>query len=341
MSDATVFCIRQAMEEVLMGQDLDEHRAAEVMEALTDDTVPAVLAGAFLTALRCKGETADEIRGFANTMRKLAIRPELPADSTAVDIVGTGGDGSGSLNISTGSALLAAASGLTVVKHGNRSVSSKSGSADVLEHLGMTLPADAEAVTQALADSGFTFLFAPYFHPAMKAVAPVRQVLAIRTVFNVLGPLTNPARPPFAVIGAYSEPLARLMADALSGMEVERAFVIHGEPGWDEATPVGPFVLFDVRDGQVRREVRDPKDYRMRRCTAADLQGGDAAYNADRLAAALSGKEQGAHVDALVLGAALALEVTGTTQSMRASMSHAREAINAGRGRALLASLKA
>lgn len=333
--DATAL-LKAALNDVLARRDLDEAMAGDVMQALTDESVPAALSASLLTALRCKGETAEEIRGFANAMRRLAIRPELPQTSAAVDIVGTGGDGSGSLNISTGSALLAAACGLTVVKHGNRSVSSKSGSADVLEKLGMVLPADAEQASAALKHSGFTFLFAPYFHPAMKAVAPVRQAMAIRTVFNILGPLSNPAQPPFGVIGAFSEAMAELMAHALAGMEIERVFVIHGEPGWDEATPVGPFILFDVHGGKVEREVRDPKDYRMRRCQAADLAGGDADYNARRLSAALTGTDAGPHLDALVLGAALALEVTGTTHSLRASMSQAREAINAGRGRQLL-----
>ena len=155
--------------------------------------------------------------------------------------MGTGGDGSGSLNLSTGAALLAAACGLPVVKHGNRSVSSKSGSADVLEALGVTLPADPAAARALLDATNFTFLFAPNFHPAMKAIAPVRRALGVRTVFNILGPLTNPAAPPFAMIGAFDLPTARLLADTLAGMPIQRCFVVHGEPGWDEATPVGPF----------------------------------------------------------------------------------------------------
>ncbi len=335
MADLEIKHVRAALEKVLSGEHLGEDEAGDVMHALTAD-IPPALAASFLTALRCKGEHADEIRGFAKVMRELAIRPDLPSNIAAVDIVGTGGDGSGSVNISTGSALLAAAAGLTVVKHGNRSVSSKSGSADVLEKLGVELPATKDEVVATLATYGFTFLFAPYFHPAMKNVAPVRGAMGIRTVFNILGPLTNPMRPPFGVIGAYSEAMAKLMAEALSGMDIERVFVIHGEPGWDEATPVGPFVLFDVTPGSVVREVRDPVDYRIRRCAVEDLAGGDADYNAQALSKVLRGQDGGPHLDALVLGAALALEVTGTTKSFRASMSHAREAINAGRGASLL-----
>ncbi|MEO1575714.1 MAG: anthranilate phosphoribosyltransferase, partial [Pseudomonadota bacterium] len=231
--------------------------------------------------------------------------------------------------------------GVPVIKHGNRSVSSKSGSADVLENLGLPMPMDEAATARALREVGFTFLFAPFYHPAMKAVAPVRQGMGIRTVFNILGPLTNPAAPPFAVIGAFSRPMAKLMADALSGMPIERAFVIHGEPGWDEATPIGAYDLFDVRPGQVLSERRDPKDDKFARCSVEALAGGDAAQNAKALSDVLTGRVQDAHYDALVLGASLSLEVTGTTSSRRAAVAAAKEAINAQRGRHVLDALAA
>src|SRR5690606_17542735 len=177
---------------------------------------------------------------------------------------------------SAGSALLAAAAGGPVVKHGNRSISSRSGSADVLAALGVPLPLDEQAAGRCLAHCGFTFLFAPHYHPAMKHIAPVRAALGVRTVFNVLGPLSNPAAPPFHVIGAFSEPLAALMAETLAGMDVERAFVVHGVAGWDEATPAGPFVCYDVRGGsggpaKVVRTVRDPRDYGIDECALDGL----------------------------------------------------------------------
>src|SRR5690606_18700077 len=196
-------------------------------------------------ALRAKGVTAEELRGFAMGMRSLARRPKIARGMDAVDIVGTGGDRSGSYNISTGASLLTAAAGLPVVKHGNRSVSSKSGSADVLQALGLSLPLDEERAAECLAATNFTFLFAPHYHPAMKAIAPVRAAMGVRTVFNILGPLSNPAEPPFHVTGAFTEPTARLMAEAMSGMPLQRAFVVHGSGGWDEPTPVGPFLLLD------------------------------------------------------------------------------------------------
>ena len=202
------------------------------------------MAGAILAAIRSKGVVAQELRGFARAMRKLARRPNIPEKLRAIDIVGTGGDASGSLNISTGTALLTAACGVPVVKHGNRSVSSRAGSADVLEALGLKLPLDEQGAAACLKATNFTFLFAPYYHPAMKAIAPVRAALGVRTVFNILGPLSNPAQPPLHVLGAFSLDVARLMADTLSGLDIERAFVIHGAEGWDEPTPIGPFTLF-------------------------------------------------------------------------------------------------
>jgi len=234
---------RELLERLLARQDLAEADASSLLAHLTDAALAPAMAGALLAALRSKGVTASELRGFARAMRARALHPQVPAGTPTVDIVGTGGDSSGSLNISTGTALLVAACGVRVVKHGNRSVSSRAGSADVLEALGLTLPLDEVAAMECLAACGFTFLFAPHFHPAMRAVAPVRAALGVRTVFNILGPLTNPATPPFHLIGAYSLDTARLMAETLAGFEGERAFVVHGANGWDEPVPTGPFHL--------------------------------------------------------------------------------------------------
>ncbi len=327
------------LEHLLCGGDLEEAQAAELLRAMAGGSLAPALAGAILAALRAKGEQPVEIRGFATAMRALARRPEIAPGQLCVDIVGTGGDGSGSLNLSTGAALLAAAAGVPVVKHGNRSVSSRCGSADVLAALGLPLPLDETQAGRAFADLGFTFLFAPHYHPAMKEIAPVRAALGVRTVFNILGPLSNPAAPPFLVVGAFSEATASLMASALAGMPIRRAFVVHGEGGWDEATPAGPFVRFDVRDGNVQRVVCDPSAYGIDRCTLNDLQGGDAELNAARLRDALNGQDTQAHRDALVLGAALALEVTGTAADPRDAANRARQAIDSGAAAQLVARL--
>lgn len=318
------------LERLIECEDLSENDAGDVMRLLTDENLPQPMSAALLIGLRAKGETAAEVRGFAQAMRELARDTHLPDGLAAVDIVGTGGDGSGSLNISTGTALLTAACGIPVVKHGNRSVSSKSGSADVLEELGVPLPKDPESAMRCLADCGFAFLFAPFFHPAMKAIAPVRGAMGVRTVFNILGPLTNPAKPPFNLIGAFDLPTARLMADTLAGMGIERAYVVHGEPGWDEATPVGPFTVFDVSAGEVHELRRDPLDFGVPRCSAEDLAGGDASFNAKAIEAVLSGADSGPHRDALTLGAGLVLELTGAVADLRDGITRAREVLDSG-----------
>jgi anthranilate phosphoribosyltransferase len=328
------------LDHLLNGESLTEQQAYSLMFKLAEGELPEALAGALLAGLRAKGETADEIRGFANAMRELAIHPEIPEGTPTVDTVGTGGDGSGSLNLSTGTGLLAAAAGARVVKHGNRSVSSRSGSADMLECLGMPLPLDEKAAVDCLQATNFTFLFAPAYHPAMKAVVPIRGALAVRTVFNVLGPLTNPAAPPFQLIGAFSKDVARLMADTLAGMPIERAFVVHGDPGWDEATPAGEFWLYDVRPGSVEETRRSPEDYGIERCEPQDLEGGDAEHNARELVRVFTGEDKGAHRDALLMGTSLVLEVQGAATDPVDGVAKAAAAIDDGRAARLLDLLK-
>lgn len=329
--------LRDALEHMLNGGSLEESRASDALRELASGAHDPALVGAFLVALRVKGETAEEVRGFARAARELAIRPALPESkrSRACDLVGTGGDGSNTFNISTGGALLAAACGLPIVKHGNRSISSRSGAADLLEHLGVPVPASADALARSLDDANFCFLFAPSHHPAASKVAPIRKALGVRTIFNILGPLTNPAQPPFGVIGAFSLDAARLMADAISGLDIERVFVVHGAPSWDEPTPVGPFHLFDVRPGRVSRETRDPRDIGLKPCVERDLRGGDAAHNANALRRVFDG-ERSAHRDALGLSCALALEVSGVATSLREGLDAANAAIDDGSASSLL-----
>ncbi len=330
----------QLLDSLLNGNPLAERQAYELMYKLAEGELPAALAGALLAGLRAKGETADEIRGFATAMRELALHLEIPDGTPTVDTVGTGGDGSGSLNLSTGTGLLAAACGSRVVKHGNRSVSSRSGSADMLECLGVPLPLDEKQAVACLQATGFTFLFAPAYHPAMKAVVPIRGALSVRTVFNILGPLTNPAAPPFQLIGAYSKEAAKLMADALAGMPLKRAFVVHGEPGWDEATPAGEFLLYDVRPGSVTESTRSPEDYGMQRCQPGDLAGGDAEHNAREMVRVFSAEDKGAHRDALLMGTSLVLEVKGDAKDALDGVEKAAAAIDDGRANAFLASMR-
>ncbi len=296
--------------KILSGENLSEAEAGELIGELTSEELDPAAAAAALAGMRTRGETADELRAFARGLQQIAIRPEIDDVSLAVDVVGTGGDSSGSLNLSTGAALLAASAGAKIIKHGNRSVSSRSGSFDVLSALGLDVPWDATRAGEVFADTGFTYLFAPMFHPSMKSVAPVRQSMGARTIFNLVGPLANPARTPYLVVGAFSEESARMMAETLAGMDITRAFVVHGEPGWDEPTPVGPYLLLDVTPGAVTETIEDPRTMGFERCDPDDLIGGDPAHNAESIRSVFDG-EAGAHRDALVLGASLALRVTG------------------------------
>jgi anthranilate phosphoribosyltransferase len=330
------------LEQLLNGKALAETQAADLMRLLAEGSLAPAQAGALLAALRAKGESASEVRGFATAMRDLALPFRRPADLPIADSVGTGGDGSGSFNLSTGAALLAAACGVPMVKHGNRSVSSKSGSADVLEALGVKLPADPRIAEDCLNHTNFSFLFAQVFHPAMKAIAPVRAAMGVRTVFNILGPLTNPASPPYALIGAYSLPLAKLMAECLAGMpHIKRVFVVHGEQGWDEATPLGRFDLFDVSPGRVHQEQRDPRDAGIPRCKPEQLQGGDAACNAKAIEDVFNCIDRGPHRDALVLGAGLILEVTGRAPRLTDGIRIAGRALDGGDAARFLKQLRA
>jgi anthranilate phosphoribosyltransferase len=331
---------RSALEHLLNGRDLTEREAGALLEVLTMSDLAPAMAGALLSALRAKGVTAAEVRGFAGAMRALARKPNFPTPPDAIDIVGTGGDSSGSLNLSTGAALLAAACGLPVIKHGNRSITSRSGSADLIEQLGFVLPLDEHQAAHCFASTGFTFLFAPYFHPAMKALAPIRSALGVRTVFNMLGPLTNPAAPRFHLIGAYNEATAELMANTLAGMQIERAWVVHGAAGWDEATPVGPFVAFDVIRGEICRREIDPEEFGVSPCNCADLKGGDAAVNLAAMLAVFDARDRGPHRAALTLQCGLALYIAGRAASIASGIERAAAAIDSGQARRWLQGLR-
>src|SRR3984957_2278344 len=331
---------RHTLDTLVQRRDLTEAEASDLLTLLTTPDLDASMAGALLAALRTKGVTAAEVRGFAAAMRALARKPALPAALDASDIVGTGGDASGSLNLSAGAALLAAACGLPVVKHGNRAISSRSGSADLIEALGFTLPLDETRAARCFAATGFTFLFAPYFHPAMKALAPIRAALGIRTVFNLLGPLTNPAAPRFRLIGAYDAPTAELMAGTLAGMDIERAWVVHGAGGWDEATPIGPFLAFDVTRDAIRRREIDPREFNLELCGEAELAGGDAAANFAALLAVFEGRDRGAHHRALILQCGLALFIAGREASIQSGIDTARGTLDSGRANEWLRRLR-
>jgi anthranilate phosphoribosyltransferase len=320
--------IQQVVSQLLDGRDLtrDETRAT-MGEIMAGEATQAQIAG-FLVALRAKGETADEIAGCAEAMREhvLQVRPRR---TDLVDVVGTGGDGANTYNISTAAALVTAAAGAAVAKHGNRAASSQTGSADVLEALGFELEQPPARIERSIDELGFGFLFAQAHHPAMRHAAPVRRELGTRTVFNVLGPLTNPAGARALVLGVYSPGLARTLAEALVQLDATRAYVVHGSGGIDELSPCGPNLVCEVENGAVREYELDPLELGIARCAPDELRGGDPQANAAALRSVLDGAE-GGHRSAVLLNAAGGIAAAGHAENLAEGIGIAREAIDSG-----------
>jgi anthranilate phosphoribosyltransferase len=334
-----VSVIQGAIQKLLDREDLERGEARAVMdEIMSGEATPAQISG-FLVALRAKGETADEIAGCAEAMRDHVLAV-TPARDDVVDVVGTGGDSSRTFNISTTAAIVAAAGGAAVAKHGNRAVSSVSGSADVLEALGFRLEQSPERVAASIDGLGFGFMFAPLHHPAMRHAAPVRRELGTRTIFNVLGPLTNPAGARAGVFGVYSADVARTVADALAVLGSRRAFVVHGAHGIDELSPAGPNLVFEVSDGAVTERVLDPAELGFEPSDPAGLTGGTPEENARTAREVLSGA-RGAKRDAVVLNAAGAIAAAGHAADLHEAIPIAAEAIDSGRAATRLEELVA
>jgi anthranilate phosphoribosyltransferase len=326
--------VQRALARLLDGHDLSRGDARAVMnEVMEGEATPAQIGG-LLVALRLKGETVDEIAGCAEAMRAhvLAVRPQR---TDLVDTAGTGGDGRGTINISTAAALVAAAAGAGVAKHGNRAVSSASGSADVLEALGLRLDLPPARIERSIDELGFGFLFAPTHHPAMRHAAPVRRELAARTVFNVLGPLTNPAGARAQVVGVYEPSLVRTLADVLAQLGARRAFVVHGAGGIDELSPAGPNLVCEVAEGGVREREIDPLELGVPPCDPAELRGGSPEENAHAITAVFAGEEGGRRW-AILLNAAGAIAAAGRAGDLREGLELAREAVDSGAAAARL-----
>src|SRR5256714_115734 len=321
--------IQRALADLLDRRDLSGEESRGAREELRRGEAPPSRIAGFLVALRAKGETADEITGCAEAMRAhvVAVRP-LRDD--LVDTAGTGGDGARTINISTAAALVAAAAGAGVAKHGNRAVSSACGSADVLEALGFNLEVDHERISRSIDELGFGFLFAPTHHPAMRHAATVRRELATRTVFNVLGPLTNPAGARAQVVGVYSPELVRTIADVLARLGARRAFVVHGAGGIDELSPAGPNLICEGVDGDVRERELDPEsELGVPRCGVEELRGGTPEENALAIREVFAGADGGRR-NAILLNAAGAIAAAGHAADLREGLELARRAIDSG-----------
>jgi anthranilate phosphoribosyltransferase len=331
--------IQQALAHLLEGRSLDRGQARAVMSSIMRGEATPAQMGGFLVALRAKGETPDEIAGCAEAMREHALVVHPDRDDL-VDTAGTGGDGANTFNISTAAALVAAAAGAGVAKHGNRAASSATGAADVLEALGFELALPPARIERSIDELGFGFLFAQAHHPAMKHAGPVRRELATRTVFNVLGPLTNPAGARAQLVGVYAAGIVRTIAEALVRLGAHRAFVVHGAGGIDELSPAGPNLVCEVERGNVREYELDPTDLGIPRCDAVELRGGDPAHNARALRTVLSGGN-GGHRSAVLLNAAGAIAASGHAADLREGLELARAAVDSGAASARLDELVA
>ncbi len=334
--------ITQAIAQILDGHSLSAEEAEHVMdEIMGGHATPAQIAG-FLIALRAKGETVDEITGCARAMRRAATRVE-PSSPDLIDTCGTGGDGAGTFNISTTTAFVVAGAGLRVAKHGNRSVSSRSGSADVLKALGVNLELTPDQVAACIDEVGIGFLFAPRLHPAMKHAIGPRRELGVRTIFNILGPLTNPANAQVQLLGVYDPALTEVLARVLQELGSRAAYVVHGHGGLDELTTTGPNRIsrFGVGDhsDEVITETLDPRDLGLDLASQDDLKGGEPEENAQITQAILSGADQGPRRDVVLLNAGAALLVGGRASTLAEGIATAAESIDSGRALRRLDSL--
>ena len=320
--------IKEAIQKVVTGQNLSFEEAETVMDEIMSGEASQIQMSAYLTALSLKGETIEEITASASGMRNHCIR--LLHDMDVLEIVGTGGDKSNSFNISTTSALVVSAAGVPVAKHGNRAASSKCGAADVLEALGVNITISPEKSKELLEKIGICFLFAQNYHIAMKYVAPVRKELGIRTVFNILGPLSNPAGANMQLLGVYDEELVEPMAQVLSQLGVNNAMVVYGMDGLDEISMSAPTRVCEVRNGEFKKYTIEPEQFGMTKCKKEDLVGGTPEENAGITRAILSG-EKGPKTDAVILNSAAALYIADSSLTLEGAVAKVREIIDSGK----------
>ena len=321
--------MKDAISKVVVGEDLTETEARGVMRAIMSGGATQAQIGSFLTALRLKGETIAEITAFARVMRQFAARINPKVEGILVDTCGTGGDELKTFNISTVASLVAAGAGIHIAKHGNRSVTSKAGSADVMEALGVRIDLEPPRVERCIEEIGYGFMFAPVFHGAMKYATPVRREIGIRTVFNILGPLTNPANARAQVLGVYNRDLAETLANVLARLGVERAMVVHGLDGLDEISNLGKTQISELKDGEVKTYFVEPKDFGFELARLEDIKGYDRETNAILLLKLLRGGD-GPRRDVVLMNSAAAMVVGGKASDFEEGVELARESIDKG-----------
>ena len=326
--------LREALRKATSGEPLTEGEAERALETIMEGTVPPAVTAALLTALRVRGESVSEIVGFARAMRRFAAKVDAPEG--VVDTCGTGGDAKGTINVSTAAAFVACGAGVTIAKHGNRAATSQAGSADVLEALGAEIELGPEQVSRCIEEAGIGFMFARTHHPAMRFVAPVRAELPFRTVFNLLGPLTNPAGARRQVVGVFGGAYVRPVAEALWDLGAEKALVVHGTDGMDEITVTRETLVAEVGDGEIKEYEISPEDFGLARHAPDGLLGGDAHLNARILRDVLSGAETGAARDVVLLNAGAAVYVSGEADTIEEGVRRAEASIASGEALAAL-----
>ena len=321
--------IRTAIQKVTGKKDLSYEEAYDVMDEIMGGKCSDIQISAYLVGLLMKGETIDEIVASAEAMRSHAER--ILHDMDVLEIVGTGGDGSGTFNISTTSSIVIAAGGVKVAKHGNRAASSRSGSADVLEALGVDIAVSPEKSLELLKNIGICFLFAQNYHKAMKYASPVRKELGIRTIFNILGPLSNPAGANMELMGVYDRSLVEPLAAVMARLGVKKGIVVYGEDGLDEISASAPTFACEIIEGGTRTFEMEPEDFGIRRCPKAELTGGSPEENAEITRNILSGKEKGGKLNAVLLNSGASFYIAGVSDSIKDGVDYARETINSGK----------
>ncbi len=324
-----MFDMKQAINKTARGENLTIDEAKDVMRQFLSGEATLAQIGSILTSLKMKGETLDEIVGCALVMREKAENPKIKS-AKYIDFVGTGGDGTDTFNISTTSVFVAAGAGVKIAKHGNRAISSKSGSVDVLEELGIDVMLEAEEVRKCFDKTGLGFMFAQIFHKSMKNVGQARREMGMRSIFNILGPLSNPSGAEYQLIGVFSKGLTRIFAEAMRMMGVKRALVVHGEDGMDEITTTGETYIAELKDGEIKEYTVSPEQFGIKRVMKEDIAGGNSKENAEIAIKILKG-EKGAKRDIVCLNAGAAIYIDGLAESIEEGIELARESIDSGK----------
>ncbi|HIE58372.1 MAG TPA: anthranilate phosphoribosyltransferase [Hydrogenothermaceae bacterium] len=332
--------VKEILNKLTNFENLSEEKVKNLFNLIMEGKLTDTQIGAILTALKMKGETIEEITAAANVMRQKAVKVPIKDKSKLVDTCGTGGDKVNTFNVSTISAFVVAGAGAKVAKHGNRSVSSKCGSADIMQALGVNIEMPPEVASKALEEIGIAFLFAPIYHPAMKNVIKQRRELGIRTIFNILGPLSNPAEAKYQLMGVFSEKLVEPLARVLSNLGIERGFVVHGLEGLDEVSITTKTFVAEINNGEISTYYVEPEDFGLRKANLSDIEGGDLECNLDIALKVLKGEDKGAKTDFVALNSGFALRASGIVDTIKEGVELAKETIYSGKAYDVLEKLK-